>query len=339
MYLLSRLTESFFVVSLDEISTRLRMPSDVAGATLMAIGSSAPELAIAMIALLTRGGTHSDIGIGAIVGSALFNVLVITGAAALVNPLVVKFRIITRDAIVYVLSLALLLWTFRDGIITLWEAISFVVLYLGYLALLFFWSRSRTEGSQQYREPTKTPHQQQEPTDTSGPISLHTDHILRLLLGDPRRSYLRTFSISVALIALLSWVLVESGIILSGALGIDPLIVALTIIAGGTSVPDMISSIVVARQGRGDMAVSNALGSNIFDILVGLGLPWIIIMLSGRPAVFVGTTGLLLSTLLLVASVLLLYVVAFTKRTITRSEGLLLILLWIFYVIWIYARA
>ena len=67
VYLLAVLTDSFFIVSLDEISSRLKLPSDVAGATLMAVGSSAPELAIALIALLRPGG-HSDVGIGTIVG-------------------------------------------------------------------------------------------------------------------------------------------------------------------------------------------------------------------------------------------------------------------------------
>ncbi len=135
VYFISVLTEGFFIESLDELSNRLQLPNDVAGATLMAIGSSAPELSIAMIALIIPGD-HADIGIGAIVGSALFNVLVITGAAAIVRPLKVTLPIITRDAIVYTLSIGLLLWAFWDGVITHWEAGLLLLCYALYIGML-----------------------------------------------------------------------------------------------------------------------------------------------------------------------------------------------------------
>ncbi len=117
VYLLAFVTDGYFLESLDEIAQRLALPSDVAGATLMAVGSSAPELAIALIALIRPGG-HGDMGIGTIVGSALFNMLVITGASAMVRPIHAQWPPITRDSIFYTLSLGLLLWTFWDGTIT-----------------------------------------------------------------------------------------------------------------------------------------------------------------------------------------------------------------------------
>ena len=86
IYLLSIITDEYFIESLDEISDRLKLPSNVAGASLMAMGSSMPELSIALLSLIQRGGAHSDVGVGNIVGSAVFNILVITGLSALVRP-------------------------------------------------------------------------------------------------------------------------------------------------------------------------------------------------------------------------------------------------------------
>ena len=83
IYVLAVVTDEFFIPSLDRISHRWNLPSNVAGASLMAVGSSAPELAIAFLSLFKEGGAHSDIGAGTIVGSAVFNILVITGVSAI----------------------------------------------------------------------------------------------------------------------------------------------------------------------------------------------------------------------------------------------------------------
>ena len=336
VYLLSVLTDGFFIKSLDVIARRMALPSDVAGATLMAVGSSAPELAIALIALIRPGG-HGDVGIGAIVGSALFNMLVITGASAIVRPLHVAWPVILRDVAVYGLSLVLLLWAFRDGTILPMEAGVFLTFYSGYIVLLYAWSR--------YSEPDIDPIALVEDEIESDHVrsgliyqlNSISERLFLLLTGDPRHNYLRTFAVSVLLITILSWVLVEGGIALAGAVGIPPVIVALTILAAGTSLPDMISSVIVARQGRGDMAISNAVGSNIFDILVGLGLPWLIVILAGQvTAVHVSTDDLLPSALILVASVFVLGYFVITDKMLTRREGIVLVILYLIYGIWIW---
>jgi len=337
VYLLALLTEGFFIVSLDEISARLRLPNDVAGATLMAIGSSAPELSIALIALL-KPGDYGDMGIGTIVGSALFNVLVITGAAALARPVKVSYVTVTRDVAAYTVSLGLLLWAFRDARIELYEAAVFLTFYGIYIGILAFWGKYfRTDEELIAPEDEVVEFEQARDAVTIQRVSHVVDRAYQLIIGDPRSQYVRAFSVSIVLISALSWILVESGIAFATALGVSPVIVALTILAGGTSVPDMISSIVVARQGRGDMAVANAVGSNVFDILVGLGLPWMIMILAGRGTIGVATEGLLNSTWLLLGSVVVLYFFMLTKRTLSRSEGLLLIGCYIGYVAWIYA--
>ncbi|MFP4348951.1 MAG: hypothetical protein ACLFQY_11740 [Desulfococcaceae bacterium] len=99
IYILSVITDEFFISSLDRIALRWKLPSNVAGASLMAMGSSAPELSIAVLALFKDGGAHSDMGIGTIVGSAVFNILVITGVCAVVREARITLPIIVRDTV------------------------------------------------------------------------------------------------------------------------------------------------------------------------------------------------------------------------------------------------
>lgn len=345
VYLLALVTEGFFIEALDEISKRLKLPSDVAGATLMAMGSSAPELMIALIALFKGGGEHSDVGIGTIVGSALFNVLIITGASAIARPLSVTRSIVTRDTVVYLASVGVLVWALWDGVssgqseILAIEAGTFLVVYLGYIVLLYFWSRKMGNADDPVDVLEEVIEEERGGTSNAWhAINRAIDKLLGVAMGNPRKSYVRTFIVSIAIISGLSWVLVEAGIAFAEAINIPPVIVALTILAGGTSLPDMISSVVVARQGRGDMAVSNAIGSNIFDILIGLGLPWVIAMATGD-AVHVGTGNLVTSTIVLAGSVAVLYLFMLTGRKLSRSEGIVCVVLYSVYVIWVFLQS
>ena len=113
---------------------------------------------------------------------------------------------------------------------------------------------------------------------------------------------------------------------------------ALTILAAGTSVPDMFASIMVARQGRGEMAISNAVGSNIFDILVGLGLPWLLALLFLGDRITIGTEGLWTSALVLLGTVVLLFVFLTTNRRLSRREGWILVGVYVAYVAWVWLQ-
>jgi K+-dependent Na+/Ca+ exchanger-like protein len=355
IYILAVMTDEYFIPSLDHISGLLDLPSNVAGASLMAMGSSAPELAIALTALFQGGGEHSDVGIGTIVGSAVFNILVITGASALARPAKITLSVVIRDCLVYVLSIVLLLFTFADGRIQPGEASSFLLMYAGYLAVLFKWNSWFPEEVVEEAETSVT----SAPVghDLAGEESGYAqgagarsvmERVKRVLIkglgffaGTVDKSYLRVFFVSIAVIVGLSWILVKSVIVFGAVTAIPPVIVALTLLAAGTSAPDMISSVVVARQGRGDMAVANAVGSNIFDILIGLGLPWLIVigigmLTGGQTFVEVGTAELLSSTLVLLGTVFVLFIFLYTERTLSRIEGGVLISLYVVYVLWIW---
>ena len=174
----------------------------------------------------------------------------------------------------------------------------------------------------------------------NGPTNLYervTDGIIRfftLLTGDIRHHYVRTFILSVAVIAGVSWLLVENAIAFAEAIGVPPLVIALTVLAGGSSVPDMIASVIVAKEGRGDMAIANAIGSNIFDITIGLGLPWMIMLLWRGSNIVVGTGNLWISTAVLMGTVFILFAMLLIRRGLGKVEGGILVAMYIAYVLW-----
>jgi len=332
IYILAVITDKFFVKSLEQISQVWKIPPSVAGASLMAMGSSAPELFIAMLALFKDGGANSDVGIGTIVGSAVFNILVITGISAVIRDAKVTLPAIVRDTVFYLISIGFLLYVFWDGQIVLSESILFIVIYGGYLAFLFL-----VPMGDEFEEPVKT---EEKLSDTKGESRLQivnraiTKNV-GYLTGDAEKDYIRAFLASIFLIGALSWVLVDSAVIFANALGIPPVIIALTILAGGTSAPDLIASVIVARQGQGSMAVANAIGSNIFDILICLGLPWTIALLFlDRGTILVGTGELLLSVFILVSTVVVLFIFLYTGRVLTRREGWCLLGFYATYILW-----
>jgi len=337
IYLLSIITDEFFITSLDQISNKWNLPSNVAGASLMAMGSSAPELSIALLALFKDGGAHSDVGIGTIVGSAVFNILVITGVSAIARPARITWRVVVRDMVVYVASIGLLLATFADGTITLLEALAFLGLYAVYIIVLFQWEAfapgEETDLIGEMEVDLQAAH------GRGGLYQTVTNGVTRVIgffMGNAHTAYIRAFLVSIAFIGIISWFLVEYAVLFADTVGIPPVVVALTILAGGTSVPDMIASIVVARQGRGDMAVANAVGSNIFDILIGLGIPWVIAITILGNTVEVGTGDLWSSTIVLLSTVVLLFVFLTTGRVLTRREGWVLLAGYAIYAVWVW---
>ena len=336
VYTLSVITEGFFIISLDQLSRRLQLSDEVAGASLMAMGSSAPELAIALIALFTGGGAHSDIGIGTIVGSAVFNILVITGVSAVVaGGLRIQLFSVRRDTAYYILSIVYLAFIFWDGEVQLWEAILGLAAYVVYVLMLVFF-----KDPSQPDTPVPAAAQPAAPRAASGHGLLHQAEAaiskpLRLITGAPEKNYVWTFAVAIALIIVLSYILVEATIVFAAGIGLPPVIVALTLLAAGTSAPDLISSMDVARAGRGGMAVANAIGSNIFDIFIGLGFPWLLSILFGSmAAVHVGTDGLWISIGILVATTGILYLLLRSQRMLSRREGFVLLALYLVYILY-----
>ena len=138
-YLLAEVCEKYFVESLEKISKRYNLSPEASGATFMAVGSSAPELFVSLLALFKSG--QEAMGAGTIVGSAIFNVLVITGASVVVRKAFVIWQPVIRDMLFYSLSIVLLLFTFKDGVISLSEILAFLLLYVIYITAVVNWKK------------------------------------------------------------------------------------------------------------------------------------------------------------------------------------------------------
>lgn len=332
-YALAVLTEDYFVPAIDVVAKKLKLSSDASGATLLAMGSSAPEFFTSLIAVLGLAGAgHADVGAGTIVGSALFNVLVIVGAAALYKVVELQWKPILRDLGFYTLTILLLLWAFWDGKIVLHEALVFVAVYVVYAVCATKW-RSWFH----YSDVPAPPVSEKQHTHTINTLFHRT---IGFVIPDPRKKqrwYTVTFWLSIVAISGLSWILVQQVVVIADFFNVSATFLALTVLAAGTSVPDLIGSIVVARQGRGDMAVSNAVGSNIFDILFGLGTPWVIALSLQHQAIKVGTENLAASAYLLFATVVATLVLLIVRRwKIGRKSGVLLIAMYVAYCVYVF---
>ncbi|MCX8009061.1 MAG: calcium/sodium antiporter [Patescibacteria group bacterium] len=329
-YLLAVVCDEFFVPSLDRISEKLKLNSDVAGATLMAAGSSAPEFFTSLIAVFRPGGLE-DVGSGTIVGSAIFNILVIIGASALFRAVKLHWQPVVRDTLFYILTIVLLLFVFWDGKVVLSESILFISVYGVYILTVLWWKKF-------------FPYKDVDPIDLvekeqkTNSLAKFSKRLLSCVIPDVHRYknlFLLTFFLSIAWIAGLSYVLVESVVVIADFFHVNPTFLALTVLAAGTSIPDLLSSVIVAKQGRGDMAVSNAVGSNIFDILFGLGVPWFIVLSFRGGSVPVGTENLLGSVFLLFATVLaIVFLLLVRNWRIGQKSGLILIGIYVLYVIY-----
>ena len=330
-YLLAKVIDNYFVDSLDKIAANIKMSSDAAGATLMAAGSSAPELFIALFAVF-RHGNHEAIGIGTIVGSAIFNILAITGAVAIVKKSLIAWQAVIRDLVFYAVAVFLLIILFKDGKVEWSDATLFIGIYIIYIVVVVLWRKMF-----KYVDPNEEKHEINKSIDKSEFVKKITsplDFVLDKIFPKPEKYY-AIFFISILIIAGLSWVLVESAIGIAHILNISEAIIAVTILAIGTSVPDLFSSVIVSKQGRGGMAISNAIGSNIFDILIGLGLPFLLIILITGGNINLHIDNLDMSVWFLLASVVvLLGLFIINKWVVGKKMGVFLILLYVAYIIW-----
>lgn len=367
-YVMTEIVDRHFIKSLDNIADWMNLPPSVAGATLLALGTSAPEISTALFALFLEGASPAT-GVGTIVGSAIFQILVVIGFAAVVKTSYLNWRPVMRDSIFYAFSVGLLILFVADNKFTLIEGIAFVSSYFLYLFILYLWTkyvnedssrvsrggfdlpngsaRIQFEGAQHHFDtprPIEAIEKDMEGETARNPFKIlqkslgYPVEFLMNLIPDPEekpRWTIPVFVLSLVIIAGASFFLVKAAEALAVAINIDKAIIALTILAGGSSIPEMISSAIVAKQGRGDMAIANAIGSNIFDILMSLGLPVLIyIIIKGEPLNGLGGANINSSIILLFTTLIVVVLLLFVQRfKASRPFGLFLIFLYVIYVI------
>ncbi|XP_058025849.1 sodium/potassium/calcium exchanger 2 isoform X2 [Ahaetulla prasina] len=434
--------DEFFVPSLTVITEKLGISDDVAGATFMAAGGSAPELFTSLIGIFI---SHSNVGIGTIVGSAVFNILFVIGMCALFSKQILHLTWwpLFRDVSFYILDLILLIIFFLDNFIRWWESLILLTAYISYVTFMKFngqveeWVKNKLSSNKvdkvspepdgkikpclqrggssaslhnslmrnsifqlmihtldplaeelgsygklkyydtmteegRFKErasilhkmakkspeidgeqrngrtkiaekievevtpPSDGPVQngsavgaEEEDDDDTQPLSLAWPDTPRKLLtyliilpivfplwatlpdvrNPPSKKFFPfTFFGAITWIAVFSYLMVWWAHQVGETIGISEEIMGLTILAAGTSIPDLITSVIVARKGLGDMAVSSSVGSNIFDITVGLPLPWFIYaVINSFSPVEVSSNGLFCAIVLLF--IMLLFVI------------------------------
>lgn len=293
-----RLTEGAVAVA-----ERLRVPQIVIGLTIVALGTSMPELCVSVVSALK--GTP-DLAVGNVVGSNIFNALLIVGVAALVAPMTILRSTVFKDVpCALVASVVLLMMCQNDWVITRLDGAILFVFFLVFMRLTI---KGATSAQPVQGEPTQGQTAQEAAADEAS-------------AKQPMKGWLAGLWMVVGLAALIggSNLFVGGATEVARALNVSDAVIGLTIVAGGTSLPELATSVVAAKKGNSGIAIGNVLGSNVLNILFILGLTGMI-----SPMHIEGITNVDLYMMLV--STIMICFFSFTKYTIERWEGAVLVL-------------
>lgn len=278
------------------IARRMGVSDLIVGLTVVAFGTSAPELTISVISAING---NASLAVGNVVGSNIFNILIIIGITAMVRPITVQRSVMTMEIPMVILSSLVLLVLGNSGVLD-GTGVNMVSRVSGIFLLIFFLLFMRYTFAS-----TKHEHGDDK-DDQSGPVMGLWRAVMNIIGG----------------LATLVWggdKFVDGASGIASALGVSDAVIGLTIVAAGTSLPELATSVVAAVKGKSDLAVGNVIGSNIFNILMVLGVSATIMPL---PFGTIGNMDLLTLTGASVAFWLFGWL--FRKRTITRAEGAVL---------------
>ncbi|MDO9149436.1 MAG: calcium/sodium antiporter [Hydrogenophaga sp.] len=286
----------------------------VIGLTIVAFGTSAPEVAVSVGAVLEG---KNDIAMGNVVGSNIFNVLFILGVSALITPLVVNIQLIRQEVPIMVGASLLLLALSLDGKLSLFDGVFLFGLLVAYTAFLVIQSRKETQAANdEYAAEIQPAVPGSWDSGLPAQLLLVVGGLVMLVLGS-------------------QW-LVDSAVVFAKALGVSDLVIGLTIVAAGTSMPEVATSITAAIKGERDIAVGNVVGSNTFNILGCLGLSGIV---SGSMGLSVSDALLNFDIWIMLAVALACIPVFLSGREIARWEGGVFLLYYVAYVAYLILAA
>ena len=282
------------------IAAKMKIPPMVIGLTVVAMGTSMPEFFVSFVSALK--GT-SDLAVGNVVGSNIFNTMLIVGTTALVTPMVIAKSTVKKDIPFAVLASAMLLPMAIDGSISRIDA---AVLFAVFIAFMLYTVRSaRKEKDSGNEEEVKEM---------------------------PVWRAVAFFVLGLACLIVGSNLFVDGATAVASLLGVSEAVIGLTVVAGGTSLPELATSVVAARKGQCAIAMGNVIGSNVFNILMILGITGMI-----HPMSIIGITRL--DFIVMQLSIILLWIFSFTKYTVARWEGGLLVALFLAYMTWLVMHA
>ena len=286
-----------FVDGSSSIAKHMKIPSVIVGLTIVAMGTSAPEASVSITAAIAG---NSDISLGNIVGSNIFNFLVVIGVSAMIFPIISHKDIIKRDLWWNLGITGLLLLLILDKKIGRLDG---VILLLGMALYLFVVIRNALKN--------RTPESEEQL------ISIPKS-IIFMIIG-------------LAAIICGGNFVVDNASIIAKSLGLSETLIGLTIVAIGTSLPELVTSITAARKKEAGIALGNAVGSNIFNILFILGASSALTPINVAPELFI-------DIIILIAVGILIFIFAYTGRKTNRVEGIICTLLYVAYTAYIIIR-
>lgn len=290
-----------FVDGASSIAGKLKVPSLIIGLTVVSIGTSLPEAAVSLSASLS--GTN-EISLGNVIGSNIFNILVVVGISSAILPIITDMDILKRDMPINLAATVTLFIMLIDRKLTRAESIILLVFLATYMFMLIRSAlKSRSENAEE--EETKI---------LSWPKS-----IIFVVLG-------------AAAIIGGGQLVVNSAKTIASALGMSETLIGLTVVAFGTSLPELVTSIVAAKKGDSGIAMGNVVGSCLFNILFILGLTGTITPMTASPAMSIDT-GILIG----ISALMILF--AYTKKKTSRWEGIVFTSMYVVYTAYIIMRA
>lgn len=284
-----------FVDGAAGIADKFGIPQLVIGLTIVAMGTSAPEAAVSITAALKE---NADITIGNIVGSNILNILIILGVTSVIVAVSVQKSTVRYEIpFMLVITVMLAIFGYTSGHITFWEGIIFWIAFTIYLAYLFIMAMNNKE---EVEETKKRP-------------------VWMLLLF---------VVIGIVLVVWGSDVTVDAATRIARAAGLSQRFIGLTIVALGTSLPELVTSVSAARKGKADIAIGNIVGSNIFNILFVVGTTALI-----TPVVF--KPEFMIDTMISLAAGILLWLCVFRDRKLGRAGGIIMLLGYVAYFVYL----
>jgi len=285
----------WFVGGASALALRLRVPQILVGLTVVAYGTSAPEI---IVGIQAASNGHGEVALGNIVGSNIANVGLILGVAALVRPALVDGTLRRRELPMLLASAAAVPLVLLDGVVGPGEALGLLLVAIGYTAWMVREARSRA---------------------ASATVEVEVARDVARDVGAPRAPgslrALAIASVRLAVLLLGGELFVGGAVSVARELGMSERLVGVTIVALGTSLPELVTSVVAARRGHSALAVGNVVGSNIFNVFLCLGAAG----LAGRVATPLQSLHLDLGALTVMT--VFMAIAIRTGRTISRLEG------------------
>ena len=315
-----RLTEGAVAVA-----EKLKVPQIVIGLTIVAVGTSMPEFCVSLVSAIK--GTP-DLAVGNVVGSNIFNTLLIVGVAAVIAPITILPSTVKKDIPFALVASALLMMLGYDGNLSRIDAVVLLIMFAAFMYITLKVPSKLPQGGEPQQakiEEREVRNDEMEVRTEDGEVRNddgETSKDAPLPLGGVWRGLLIPLGLTCLIVG--SNIFVNGATFVAGYFGVSEAVIGLTVVAMGTSLPELATTVVAARKGNSGIAIGNVLGSNVFNILLILGATGVIC-----PMELQGITMTDFS--MMGFSMILLWLFSFTKYEIERWEGAFFIALFVGY--------